>query len=110
MVDLIFYCKGNVINIQANFKQHGTKRLTTPRKISGKLSLLTPPPPPPQPKTTRNGPVHNLRTATEELEEDKEPTLDDYYEPSDEMKRYMDIVAGVIGSVSGFLFSWLWFK
>ena len=50
-----------------------------------------------------NEALHNLRTATEELEEDKEPTLDDYYEPSEEMKRYMDIVAGVIGSTSGFL-------
>ena len=47
--------------------------------------------------------LHNLRTATEELEEDKEPTLDDYYEPSDEMKEYMNVVTGVIGSVSGYL-------
>ena len=50
-----------------------------------------------------NEPLHNLRTATEELEEDKEPTLDEYYEPSDEMKGYMSIVTGVIGSVSGYL-------
>ena len=47
--------------------------------------------------------LHNLRTATEELEEDKEPTLNDYYEPSEEMKMYMNVVTGVIGSVSGFL-------
>ena len=30
-----------------------------------------------------NEALHNLRTATEDLEEDKEPTLDEYYEPSD---------------------------
>ena len=47
--------------------------------------------------------LHNLRTATEELDEDREPTLNDYYEPSDEMKTYMSIVTGVIGSVSGYL-------
>ena len=50
-----------------------------------------------------NEALHNLRTATEELEEDEEPTLNDYYEPSDEMKMYMNVVTGVIGSVSGFL-------
>ena len=50
-----------------------------------------------------NESLHNLRTATEELEEDKEPTLNDYYEPSEEMKMYMNVVTGVIGSVSGFL-------
>lgn len=50
-----------------------------------------------------NEALHNLRTATEELEEDKEPTLDDYYESSEEMRMYMDIVTGVIGSVSGLL-------
>ena len=48
-----------------------------------------------------NEALHNLRTATEDLEEDKEPTLD--YKPSDEMKGYMNIVTGVIGSVSGYL-------
>ena len=46
-----------------------------------------------------NEALHNLRTATEE----EEPTLNDYYEPSDEMKMYMNVVTGVIGSVSGFL-------
>ena len=50
-----------------------------------------------------NEALHNLRTATEDLEEDKEPTLDEYYEPSNEMKDYMNIVTGVIGSVSGYL-------
>ena len=45
--------------------------------------------------------LHNLRTATEELEE--EPTLNDYYEPSDEMEMYMNVITGVIGLVSGFL-------
>ena len=41
-----------------------------------------------------NKALHDLRTVTEELEEDKEPTLNEYYEPSDEMKTYMDIVTG----------------
>ena len=50
-----------------------------------------------------NEALHNLRTATEGLEEDKEPTLDEYYEPSNEMKDYMNIITGVIGSVSGYL-------
>ena len=49
--------------------------------------------------------LHNLRVALEDLQdhEAREPKLQNYYEPSDEMKRYMDIVTGVIGSVSGFL-------
>ena len=46
-----------------------------------------------------NEALHNLRTATE----DKEPTLDEYYEPSNEMKEYMNIVTSVIGTVSGYL-------
>ena len=50
-----------------------------------------------------NEALHNLRTATEDLEEDKEPTLDEYYEPSDEMKKYMNIVTSVIGSMSSYL-------
>ena len=41
-----------------------------------------------------NEALHNLRTATEEVQEDKEPTLDEYYEPSNEMKEYMNIVTG----------------
>ena len=35
--------------------------------------------------------------------EAREPKLQDYYEPSNKIKRYMDIVTGVIESVSGFL-------
>ena len=52
-----------------------------------------------------NDALHNLRVALEDLDdhEAQEPKLQDYYEPSDEMKRYMNIVTGVIGSVSGFL-------
>ena len=50
-----------------------------------------------------NEALHNLRTAMEELDEDEEPSLNDYYEPSDEMKMYMNVVTGVIGSVSGLL-------
>ena len=50
-----------------------------------------------------NEALHNLRAAMEELEEDKEPTINDYYKPSNEMKMYMNVVTGVIGSVSGFL-------
>ena len=50
-----------------------------------------------------NEALHNLRTATEDPEEDKEPTLDEYYEPSDEMKKYMNIVTSVIGSMSSYL-------
>ena len=50
-----------------------------------------------------NDALHKQRTVTEDLEEDKEPTLDKYYEPSDGMKKYMDIVTGVIGSLSGYL-------
>ena len=52
-----------------------------------------------------NDALHNLRTAMEDLQdqEAREPKLQDYYEPPDEMKRYMDIVTGVIGSVGGFL-------
>ena len=53
--------------------------------------------------TETNEALHNLRTATEKLDEDKEPSLNDYYEPSEEMKMYMNVVTGVIGSVSIFL-------
>ena len=48
-----------------------------------------------------NEDLQNLRAAMEELEE--ELTLNDYYKPSDEMKMYMNVVTGVVGSVSGFL-------
>ena len=50
-----------------------------------------------------NEALHNLRTVTEELEEDKEPTLNEYYEPFDEMKTYMDIVTGAMGFGSRYL-------
>ena len=50
-----------------------------------------------------NKALHGLRTVTEELEEDKESTLNEYYEPSDKMKTYMDIVTGVTGFGSGYL-------
>ena len=45
--------------------------------------------------------LRKLKLATEDLEdhEDIEPKLGNYYEPSDEMKMYMNIV----GSVSGIL-------
>ena len=46
-----------------------------------------------------NDALHNLRVALEDLQdhEAREPKLQDYYKPSDEMKMYMDIVTGVIG-------------
>ena len=52
-----------------------------------------------------NEALHQLRTAMEKAEqlENEEPTINDYYEPSDEMKMYMNVVTGVVGSVSGFL-------
>ena len=50
-----------------------------------------------------NKALHHLRAVTEELEEDKEPTLNEYYEPSDEMKTYMNIVTGAMGFGSGYL-------
>ena len=50
-----------------------------------------------------NEALHKLRTTMEELNEDKEPTISDYYKPSDEMKMYMNVVTGAVGSVSGFL-------
>ena len=51
-----------------------------------------------------NKALHNLRTA---LDEDigSEPTLNDYYKPSDEMKMYTNVVTGVVGSVAGVLVS-----
>ena len=52
-----------------------------------------------------NEALHQLRMVMDEIEklEDEEPTINDYYEPSDEMKMYMNVVTGVVGSVSGFL-------
>ena len=45
-----------------------------------------------------NEALHQLRTAMEE-DIGSEPTIYDYYKPSDEMKTYTDIVVGVTGSV-----------
>ena len=52
--------------------------------------------------------LHKLRTA---MDEDivSEPTITDYYEPSDEMKMYTNVVVGVTGSVAGVLASKLLF-
>ena len=51
-----------------------------------------------------NEELHNLRTALDE-EIEPEPTLNDYYKPSNEMKMYTNIVTGVVGSVAGVLVS-----
>ena len=58
-----------------------------------------------------NEALRKLRLAREDLDdhEDIEPKLGDYYEPSDEMKTYMNVVTGVVGSVSGFLVTKLLF-
>ena len=55
--------------------------------------------------------LKDLRLAREDLDEheDIEPKLENYYEPSDEMKMYMNVVTGVVGSVSGFLVTKLLF-
>ena len=52
-----------------------------------------------------NEALHNLRLALEDLNNQakREPKLNDYYELSDEMKMYMNVVTGMVGSVSGFL-------
>ena len=52
-----------------------------------------------------NEALRKLKLATEDLEdhEEIEQKLGHYYEPSDEMKMYMTVVTGVVGSVSGFL-------
>ena len=51
-----------------------------------------------------NEALHNLRTAIDE-DIGPEPTLNDYYEPSDDMKMYTNVVVGVTGSVAGVLAS-----
>ena len=58
-----------------------------------------------------NEALRKLRLAREDLDnhEDIEPKLENYYEPSDEMKMYMNVVTGVVGSVSGFLVTKLLF-
>ena len=48
--------------------------------------------------------LHNLRTVVDE-NVGPEPTLNDYYEPSDNMKMYTNVVVGVTGSVAGVLAS-----
>ena len=55
-----------------------------------------------------NGALHKLRTAMDE-DIGLEPTITDYYEPSDEMKMYTNVVVGVTGSVAGVLASKLLF-
>ena len=49
-----------------------------------------------------NEALHQLQTAMEE-DIGSEPTIYDYYKPSDEMKMYTDIVVGVRGTVIGVL-------
>ena len=55
-----------------------------------------------------NGALHKLRTAMDE-DIGRKPTINDYYEPSDEMKTYTNVVVGVTGSVAGVLVSKLLF-
>ena len=55
-----------------------------------------------------NEALYKLRTAIDE-DIGPEPTLDDYYEPSDDMKMYTNVVVGVTGSVAGVLASKLLF-
>ena len=58
-----------------------------------------------------NEALRKLRLAREDLaeHEDTESKVGHYYEPSDEMKMYMNVVTGVVGSVSGFLVTKLLF-
>ena len=49
-----------------------------------------------------NEALHKLRPAMDE-DIGQEPTINDYYEPSDEMKTYTNVVVGVTGSVAGAL-------
>ena len=55
-----------------------------------------------------NEALHKLRTAVDE-DIGSEPTLDDYYELSGDMKMYTNFVVGVTGSVAGVLASKLLF-
>ena len=55
-----------------------------------------------------NEALYKLRTLMDE-DIGPKPTLNDYYEPSDEMKTYTDFVVGVTGSVAGVLVSKLLF-
>ena len=49
-----------------------------------------------------NEALHKLRTAIDE-DVGPEPTITDYYEPSDEMKMYTNVAVGITGSVAGVL-------
>ena len=49
-----------------------------------------------------NEALHRLRTAMDE-DIGSKPTINDYYEPSDEMKTYTNVAVGVTGSVAGAL-------
>ena len=49
-----------------------------------------------------NEALHKLQTAIDE-DIGPEPTITDYYEPSDEMTRYTNVVVGITGSVAGVL-------
>ena len=49
-----------------------------------------------------NEALHKLRTVIDE-DIGPEPTITDYYEPSDEMKMYTNVVVGITGSVAGVL-------
>ena len=51
-----------------------------------------------------NEALHSLRTAMDE-DIGPEPTLNDNYKPSDEMKMYTNVVTGVVGFVAGVLVS-----
>ena len=51
-----------------------------------------------------NEALHHLQMAIDE-EIEPEPTLNDYYKPSDEMKMYTNVVTGVVGSETGVLVS-----
>ena len=46
--------------------------------------------------------LHNLRVAQDSLNNDEEPKLDNFYEPSNEMENHMLIAMGVIGLGFGF--------
>ena len=54
-----------------------------------------------------NEALHKLRTMDEDI--GQEPTINDYYEPSDEMKTYTNVVVGVTGSIAGALVTKLLF-
>ena len=55
-----------------------------------------------------NEALHKLRTAMDE-DTGPEPTINDYYGPSDEMKTYKNVVVGVTGSFAGALVTKLLF-